>query len=169
MSIIKVIDNVEYYSIKGFDMYLINKNGGVYSLYYKKILTPLDNGTGYYRYDLKQNKLRKMKCRHRLIAETFIDNPNSYTEVDHINRNKGDDRIENLRWCSRSINQKNKNIFSNNTSGIKGVKFDKFNNRWIAMWNIDGKQKNKSFSCKKHLNAKELAIEYRNKMNIQTI
>ena len=46
--------------------------------------------------------------KHRLIAKQFIENPNNYVYVDHINRNKLDNRIENLRWCSASDNSKNK-------------------------------------------------------------
>ena len=46
--------------------------------------------------------------KHRLIAKQFIENPNDYDYVDHINRNKLDYRVENLRWCSASDNSKNR-------------------------------------------------------------
>lgn len=44
---------------------------------------------------------------HRLIAEAFIPNPDNKPEVDHINRNPSDNRVENLRWASRSENLRN--------------------------------------------------------------
>ncbi len=50
---------------------------------------------------------------HRVIARQFIPNPNNLLEVDHINRIKDDNRIENLRWCSRSMNQNNKTSYNN--------------------------------------------------------
>ena len=41
---------------------------------------------------------------HRLVAETWIDNPNHYEEVNHINGDKDDNRVENLEWVTRSQN-----------------------------------------------------------------
>jgi hypothetical protein len=50
----------------------------------------------------------KIYYKHRIIAEQFIPNPENKTEIDHINHDRADNRIENLRWVSRSENQKNK-------------------------------------------------------------
>lgn len=46
---------------------------------------------------------------HVLVAETFIDNPENLKEVDHINRNKDDNRVENLRWITRFDNSSEPN------------------------------------------------------------
>ena len=46
--------------------------------------------------------------KHRLIAKQFIPNPNNLPQVDHINHNKADNRIENLRWCDNSANNRNR-------------------------------------------------------------
>ena len=46
--------------------------------------------------------------KHRLIAKHFIDNPNNYQQVDHINHIKTDNRVENLRWVSNQMNNNNK-------------------------------------------------------------
>lgn len=69
----------------------------------KRIVSEFDNGDGYICCNINKVKLFK----HCLIAEQFIPNPNNLPEIDHINHNRADNHIENLRWISRSENCKN--------------------------------------------------------------
>lgn len=45
---------------------------------------------------------------HRLVAEVFLENSENLVEIDHINRNPGDNRVENLRYCTHSANCRNR-------------------------------------------------------------
>lgn len=57
-------------------------------------------------------------------------------QVDHIDTNKTNNKWNNLRIADNSSNQHNKNLQSNNTSGVKGVCWDKINSKWIAKVNF---------------------------------
>ena len=103
----------EYKTIKNFEDYLIYKNGKVFSKKTNKFLKPyLHKKSNYLRVDLmiKGKKTRKTHNIHRLIAEHFIENKFNYKQIDHINRIRTDNRIENLRWIDQSGNMRNRVI-----------------------------------------------------------
>ena len=104
---------MEWFDIKGYEgLYQINRNGEIRSLshytkfknrtsYHKgKLLKMHDNGRGYFKVALCKDGKQKMFYIHRLVAGTFIDNPNNYPQVNHINGNKKDNRVENLEWVT---------------------------------------------------------------------
>ena len=62
-------------------------------------------------------------------------------EVDHINGNRSDNRIENLRDVSKSENLRNKAQYASNTSGVTGVHWHKQHRKWCASIMSDGKRR----------------------------
>lgn len=91
---------------------------------------------------------------HRLVALAFIPNPNGYLEIDHINRIKDDNRIENLRWVDDFQQSHNKGDFKNN----------KLNEKYICKEaNYFRLQitRNKKSLIRKRFNTLEEAITYR--------
>lgn len=83
-----------------------------------------------------------------------------FGELDHRNRNKLDNTPENLREVSRSENMLNTGIFSNNTSGVKGVNYSKRLRKFIAYIKVHGKHIHLGvFSCIEDAKAKRLAAE----------
>lgn len=56
-----------------------------------------------YLYD-KGTRICKKELVHRLVASTFIPNPNNLPQVNHLNENKSDNRVENLEWCTCAYN-----------------------------------------------------------------
>jgi len=91
--------------IQGFENYLIYSDGRVFSKKSNKFLKPRMNTTGYLIVDLSHGGKRKIYRNHRLIAIHYIPNPENKQMIDHINRNRNDNRLENLRWATRSENQ----------------------------------------------------------------
>lgn len=67
-------------------------------------LNARDNGKGYLRIKLTINNKSKRVMLHRIIAEAFIENPNNYPCVNHIDGNKKNNNINNLEWCTQSYN-----------------------------------------------------------------
>lgn len=64
------------------------------------------NHDGYVVVQLSHEGKKYNRMLHRLLAEAFIPNPNSYDSVDHINKVRDDNRLCNLRWCTWSENCK---------------------------------------------------------------
>ena len=91
--------------LKENNKYEININGIVRNRKTKKIKSYWETKIGYYTVNLlEDNKKGKTYYIHRLVANNYIDNPNNYNEVNHINGNKKDNRIENLEWCNHQKN-----------------------------------------------------------------
>lgn len=61
-------------------------------------------------------------------------------DLDHINRIRDDNRIVNLKEASKSENAMNQKMYSTNTSGVKGVVFNKQNNKWQAQIGYSGEK-----------------------------
>lgn len=103
--------------IKGFDNYRISNHGRVQSctkiidylncvIIYKNIviLNPWDDGRGYKRVSLFKNKKRIDKKVHRIVAETFLPNPNNYPVINHKDENPSNNHVDNLEWCTQKYN-----------------------------------------------------------------
>lgn len=88
-------------------LYSIDRSGNVYSHISGKILKPHANHRGYFMVDLYKDGKVKKGIIHRLVAITYIPNPNNLPEIDHIDTNRQNNNVENLRWCSRQENCNN--------------------------------------------------------------
>lgn len=92
--------------ITNSDGYFISENGNVYVDYGNGFFYPKKNQIkqGYYYCDIKYNGVMKHKRVHVLVAEAFINNPNCYPIVGHIDNNKLNPKKNNLYWTTNQEN-----------------------------------------------------------------
>ena len=107
--------------INGHPKYLIYDDGRVQNKKTKRFLKPAESIKGYLNVHLHHNRNGTTARIHRLVALHYIPNPENKREVDHIDRNKSNNNISNLRWATRSENCQNTIKQINNKSGHKNI------------------------------------------------
>ena len=85
--------------------YAVTIDGDVISIKSNKSLRSHDNGHGYKTVCLCIDGKPKHYYVHRLVASAFVENPNDYPEVNHIDEDRGNNRAENLEWCTSKYNK----------------------------------------------------------------
>ena len=115
----KVIENTnsikqpeEWKLIPGYEgKYEVSNWGRVKSHLYcnsqktsERILVPEHTSNGYYRVTLCKDRKEKRYQVHRLVAQAFVPNPSSLTQVNHKDEDKVNNYFENLEWCSQAYN-----------------------------------------------------------------
>ncbi len=97
--------------IIGFEgIYQVSNLGNIKSLNYlntnkEKLLKIQIDKYGYKVISLREkHQKNKIKKVHRLVAEAFIENPYNFTEINHKDENKLNNRVENLEWCTKQYN-----------------------------------------------------------------
>lgn len=104
--------------IMGYPKYTINTNGEIFNKHTgRKMKARLDNG--YLRIQLTVDKNHKFMTVHRILATHFLENLENYEVVDHKDRNKLNNSLENLRWTTHSENSRNQSV--KNKFGVHNI------------------------------------------------
>ena len=128
----------QYAMITDYPNYAVSSYGKVINITTGRILKPRKNRDGYYYVNLYKNKVMFYKKIHRLVTITFLNNPENKKCTDHIDRNRLNNNILNLRYATRSENNQNVSIKKNNTSTCSGVSFHKKSDKWCVQITING-------------------------------
>jgi hypothetical protein len=126
---------MEWRVVNEFENYEVSNDGQVRNIKTQRLLKP-KNDNGYQRVCLMQDSKKIMLCIHRLVASAFLEIPKD--DVDHIDGNKSNNQLSNLRWTTHTENMWNQKISKNNKSGVKGVCWNKQNKKWHAHIRVDG-------------------------------
>lgn len=110
------ITNEEWKDIKDFINYQVSNLGRVRNKTRGNILSPNNNGSNYLSVQLGKGKRRYI---HRLVAQEFIPNSRNCKEINHINGNRMDNRINNIEWCTRQDNINHKRVTGTQLFGSK--------------------------------------------------
>ncbi len=161
-------DDIEWIiELEDLPLYFVSNYGNAYSKKNTrgneskelKLLKPKISKYGYYTLELKDNTKKIYTKIHKLVAKTFLSNPDNLPVVDHKNRIRTDNRLSNLRWVTYRQNNLNSNIRKDNTSGIKGIRYRKERKCWIAYIYLENKKQ-----LQKNFKTKEEAINWRLEM-----
>ena len=121
-----------FVTIAGYPNYKVSNFGNVKSITTQLIMKGTKRSNGYFNVSLTNNEDKSNKTIHRLVANAFIDNPLEKKNVDHIDHNRLNNHVSNLRWATSTENNQNRSMHSNNKSGITGVIWNKERKKWRA-------------------------------------
>ena len=125
--------------INGFPDYLIYNDGRVWSKKSNKFLKEFKNDRGYIQIVLSDENKKYTFTAHRLVAEHYIPNLENKPQVDHINRNRSDNRVDNLRWVNIQEQNDNRGTWITNKSKHKYISWNKSEKKWVFV--VQGKYK----------------------------
>lgn len=92
--------------IPGYEgLYQITKSGEVWTVLRKKWMKSYVGKSGVLQLNLRKDGKATQHSVHRLVAITYIDNTENKPQVDHIDGNKQNNHVDNLRWCTNEENQ----------------------------------------------------------------
>ena len=142
LEILKDSDFEIFLPIENFENYFVSNFGNIKNSKKNIIMKQGNHRQGYKLIGLTKNGIKKTFKVHRLVGKAFLENLDNKPMIDHIDNNTSNNNVKNLRWCSQKDNLYNQDKYKNNTSGYKGVSFDKSANKYKAYISINGKDKN---------------------------
>ena len=129
MKILSLFDG-EWKPVANYEgFYEVNRNGDVRRVGKEKLIHRKQEANGYIRVHLSKHGVSKSILLHRIVAVAWIDNPNGYDTVNHIDENKSNNNASNLEW---------RNMKYQNTYGNGAIARNKAKEKPISQWDKNG-------------------------------
>jgi hypothetical protein len=127
--------------VLGYNNYTITEDGIIINKNRNTLVKQQNSSNGYkYATLYKDGKKKNMKV-HKLVADTYLGANGAI--IDHVNRNRSDNRLKNLRISTQLENLHNISVLSNNETGYTGI-FIK-NNKYLSTFTYNYKSNNKYY------------------------
>ena len=157
----------EFIPIKNFETYAVNKKGEILDLRSKKLVKQYPNykAGDYLQVSIINENGYKSLRVHRIVAENFLENPENKPTVDHIDRNRKNNNVENLRWATKTeqnINTEAKGKIKHKFIILEDTKNKNTNPSWRIVIKREGFLYRKRFSYADY--TLEQIIEIRDKV-----
>ena len=120
----RVLTDYPNYSVSSFGNVRNDKTG--------QILKGSIDSNGYLRVSLYKEKKQYTKKIHTLVGGVFLENPENKYSIDHVNQNKIDNNVSNLRYATKIEQGRNRKKWDNCSSKYKGVCLHKSSGKWSA-------------------------------------
>jgi len=151
----------QFTPITNYETFAINKKGEVKDLRSGLLLPQHRSPEGYRRCNIRNPDGYNCFFVHRLVAIQFIPNDEGFNEVDHIDRNKDNNNVNNLRWANDIIQSNNRGNWGKYP---KYITYEKVGKKSYASWRFSIRSKlygnhSKRFRSDKH--TIEDAIKYK--------
>jgi hypothetical protein len=141
-----IIVTEQWRSISGYINYQVSNLGRVRNASTGKILKEGNMKSGYKNIVLCKEGKTRTHFVHRLVASEFLENTENKAYVDHVDHDKSNNCVSNLRWATPAENHMNMHQKRTNVSSqYKGVYWSKQKNKWHASIRLDGKVKHLGF------------------------
>lgn len=155
--------NEEWRDVVGYEgKYQVSNLGRVRNFKNFNVIDGWTTRSGYISVHLSNQGKPRKKSVHRLVAMAFISNPLSKPHIDHINCNRQDNRVENLRWCTHKENMNNPITLETIRKSKVGVKNPMYGK--VTPQSVKDKIREALSGAKNHMYGKHLTEEQKDKI-----
>lgn len=126
----EILDIEIWKDVLGFEgLYKASSHGRVWSIRTNKEMKGVPDSYGYLRLGLYKENKRKYNSIHRIVAESFIPNPENKPQVNHIDENIKNNTLKNLEWVTEK---------ENSNHGTRNIRMAKTKHKKIDRYSLDG-------------------------------